>query len=264
MNDLKIFFWWVFIIFTLSCCLLCVEARIRYRNKKGIDQDQGFSNKYKYFGQPIYNHQQKIQGYELLLREFDSQTQRWQLPSNVNNFPLSKIVHTVQKIDPKIIANIKFLSLNMTVSQISDFRAAYFFKWLLGVINHHQLLIEIDATDLCQANFVQRYRVLKILKQIDHPHIKITIENVDSSKKTYRIIKSYLPYTDFLKFDIHSFKKSSSHWIDITLAQWQRFASKEGTTPIVGKVENADQVALADQLNINLRQGYAYGEPKRI
>ena len=152
----------------------------------------------------------------------------------------------------------------MTVSQISDFRAAYFFKWILGVVNHHQLIIEIDASDLCQANFIQRHKVLKVLKQIDHPHIKITIENVDSSKKTYRIIKPYLPYTDFLKFDIHSFKKSPSHWIDITLAQWQRFARKEGTTPIVGKVEDADQVALADQLNINLRQGYAYGEPERI
>ena len=106
--------------------------------------------------------------------------------------------------------------------------------------------------------------MLKVLKQIDHSLIKITIENVDSSKKTYQIIKPYLPYTDFLKFDIQSFKKSPSHWIDITLAHWQRFASKEGTVPIVGKVENADQVALADQLNINLRQGYAYGEPKRI
>lgn len=264
MSDLKTFLWWIFIIFTFSCCLLCIEARIRYRNKKGIDRDQEFSNKYEYFGQPLYNHHNKIEGYELLLRELDPRTHRWQLPNDVNNFPLSKIVWTVQKIDPQIITNINFLALNMTVSQISDFRAAYFFKWILGVVNHQQLSIEIDANDLCQANLLQRRRVLTVLKGIEHSHIKITIENVDSSRRTYQIIKHYLPYTDFLKFNIHSFKKSPSHWIDITLAQWQQFARNERTIPIVGKVEDADQIALADQLNINLRQGYAYGKPQKI
>ena len=141
---------------------------------------------------------------------------------------------------------------------------AFFITQLCIIMLHNCVLLFCNIHDLCQSNFVQRHKVLKVLKQIDHSLIKITIENVDSSKKTYRIIKAYLPYTDFLKFDIQSFKKSPSHWIDITLAHWQRFASKEGTVPIVGKVENADQVALADQLNINLRQGYAYGEPKRI
>ena len=37
MNDLKTFLWWVFVIFTLICIFLCIEAHFRYRNKKGID-----------------------------------------------------------------------------------------------------------------------------------------------------------------------------------------------------------------------------------
>lgn len=264
MSNLKTFLWWIFIIFTVMCCLLCVEARIRYRNKRGIDKDREFANKYAYFGQPIYDSQKELQGYELLLREFNDKTNRWQLPRNVDNFPLSKIVYTVQKISPQVIAEIKILALNMTVSQLIDFRAAYFFKWILGIIDHQQLSIEIDASNLRQATFFQRRKTLAVLKNLDHSHIKITIENVDSSRRTYHLLKPFLPYTGFLKFNIQSFKKSPSHWIDITLAQWQRYALKEGTVPIVGKIENSEQVALADQLNIGLRQGYAYGQPEKI
>lgn len=264
MSDLITFLLWIFIIFTLGCCLLCIEAHLRYRNKKGIDQDTGFSNKYAYFGQAIYDQRQQIHGYELLLREFNPQTGQWHLPADVSNFPLSRIVHTVQEIDPQIIANIQSLSLNMTISQLTDFRATYFFRWLLSVINHQQLSIEFDANDLCRANFVQRRKVLTVLKQLERLHIKIVIENVDSSHQTYRVIKAFLPHIDFLKFNIHTFKKSSSHWIDITLAQWQRLTANEKVTPIVGKVEGSDHVALADQLNISLRQGFAYGKPQKI
>lgn len=264
MTDLKIFLWWIFVIFTLICILFCITAHFRYRNKKGIDQDHDFSSKYKYFGQPIYDQQHTLRGYELLLREFDPHQNKWQLPKDVVNFPLSKMVYTIRQIDPQITESIQVLALNMTVSQITDFRANYFFKWVLGVINKQQLSVELDAHDIRKANLLQQRRMLSVLKSLNHDHVKITIENVDSSKKTYQMLKKFLPFVDYFKFNIHSFKKSRNHWIDITLAQWQRLISKYHITSIVGKVEDQEQILLANQLNINLRQGYALGRPGKV
>ena len=101
-----------------------------------------------------------------------------------------------------------------------------------------------------------------MFKKLQHPQIKITIENVDSSKKTYNLLQQYFPYITYLKFNIHSFNKSANHWIDITLAQWQRRIAIFNIEMIVGKIEDINQVALVNQLNIPFRQGYAYGHPE--
>lgn len=103
-----------------------------------------------------------------------------------------------------------------------------------------------------------------LLKKLDHTTVKVTIEDVDSTQRTYVMLRPFLPYIDYLKFNINSFEKSANHWIDITLAQWQRRAEKYGIVATVSKVEEADQVQLADQLGISLRQGYAYGQPDRV
>lgn len=264
MNDLKIFLLWVFVIFTIICVGFCIEAYFRYRPKTGIDSEQEFGSRYEYFGQPIYDDHGKIHSYELLLREFNHQTKRWQLPHNVMNFPLSKIIYTIRKIDPQMMESIQLLGLNMTVSQVTDFRAAYFFKWVRGIIGNQQLSVEIDAVDIQHASMFERLKMRALLKKIDHTDVKVTIENVDSTKQTYRRLKPFLPYIDYLKFNIRSFKKSANHWIDITLAQWQQRARDYGVVPAVSKVEEQEQVALVNQLDIGLRQGYAYGQPGRV
>lgn len=263
MASFENFLWWIFIIFTLICGGFCIEAHYRYKNKNGIDNEHKFSNKYKYFGQPVYDKQNKIHGYELLLREYNQHTDKWQLPRNVVDFPLSKIVSTIQEINPQLkdIAN---LSLNMTVSQITDFRAEYFFTWVLGTTNIKQLVIELDANDIKRANIFKRKEILHILRKLKQLQIKVTIENVDSSKKTYNLLQRYLPYITYLKFNIHSFNKSSNHWIDITLAQWQRRIAIFNIEMIVGKIEDANHIALVNQLNIPFRQGYAYGHPENL
>lgn len=264
MTDLKILLWWIFVWFTVICIDFCIGAYFRYRPKTGIDDEKNFSNRYEYFGQPIYDHEGKLHGYELLLREFNQRKQRWQLPKDVANFPLSKVVYTIWQIDPAIIGSIQILALNMTVSQITDFRAAYFFKWVRGVINNQQLTIECDAADIRRSSPLKRWRMRSLLKRLDHTAVKVTIENVYSTQRTYAMLRPFLPHIDYLKFNITAFKKSPHHWIDITLAQWQRQADKYGVVATVSKVEEPGQIQLADQLGINLRQGYAYGQPDRV
>lgn len=264
MTDLAIFLWRVFLVFTLICLAFCVEASLRYRHKRGIDDEHNFHSRYEYFGQPVYDQNDHLYGYELLLREFNRRTRQWQLPHDVVDFPLSKMVTTIQRDVPNLSRRIRALALNMTVSQMIDFRAEYFFSWVLGMIGKTQLTVEISADDIMQSGFFRRRQLLRILKTLDSSTVQVTIENIDSSRQTYMVLKKYLPYIHYAKVNIHAFKKSPNHWIDITLAQWQRRAREFGVTVAASKVEIPAQVKLLNQLHIDIRQGYAYGGPQRL
>ncbi|WP_255463202.1 EAL domain-containing protein [Lactobacillus sp. 3B(2020)] len=128
-------------------------------------------------------------------------------------------------------------------------------------MNQQQLTVEIDAKDLLNTPRYQQRHLQRLLKTLDHHQIQVTIENIDSSKEMYQKLQRFLPGVDFLKFRIDAFKKSENHWIDITLAQWQRQAQAKNVKIVVGKIETPIQVELANQLAIPLRQGYAYGQP---
>lgn len=264
MSNFAHFLWEVFVGFTIICLAICVESYFHYKNKRGIDDDHQFDSHYQYLGQPIYDQAHHLMGYELLLREFNPQTNKWQLPHDVTNFPLNLTVHTIQQISPQLTEEVHYLALNMTVSQLTDFRAEYFFSWLLGTTTINQLVIEIDTRDLKNVSFFKRYKIRQILRKINSSKIKITIENVDSTKQTYYLLRRFLPLIDYLKFNINAFEKSEHHWIDITLAQWQRTCRANGVEPIVSRIEDPDHLALVDQLKVPLRQGYAYGKPKKL
>lgn len=263
MHDLAILLWRVFLVFTGICLAFCIEAFLRYRHKRGIDNEMGFNERYQYFGQPIYNHQQ-LYGYELLLREYNPHQQKWQLPSNVDDFPLSKMVTTLEQVAGRLPESIHYLSLNMTVSQLTDFRSQYFFRWAQELVGQADLAVELRADDIISANIIQRHQLMNLLKYLGPTKVSVTVENVDSSAETYHLLRRFLPYLDYVKFNIRDFKKSPHHWIDITLAQWQRRAQRYHVDTAVGMVEAPAQIQLLNQLDIGLREGFAYGRPQKI
>lgn len=264
MTDLAIFLWRVFLVFALICLAFCVEASLRYRHKRGIDDEHNFQSRYEYFGQPVYDHNDHLFGYELLLREFNRKTRQWQLPNDVVDFPLSKMVGTIQRDMAKLKQPIQYLALNMTVSQLIDFRTEYFFQWVLGMIGDTHLSVEISADDIMKSGRIRRHQLLHILKILQKSTVNFTIENIDSSRQSYMVLRKFLPYIDYAKFNIHAFKKSENHWIDITLAQWQRRAKQFGVAVAASKIEVPAQVKLLNQLHIDIREGYAYGGPQRL
>lgn len=251
------------LLFTLVCLLFCLEARLRYQSKRGIDAEADFGGRYKYFVQTIYANEQPV-GYELLLREVDPTTGKWHLPANVAAFPLSMVIAAVEEVPPRLTEQTKQLGLNLTVTQLTDFRAGYFFSWLLGVTGRVEIDIEIGAQELLAANPVQRWVIRRLMTSQRGKRLKFTIEDVDSSRQQYRKLRPFLAATDYLKFNATAFNKSANHWIDVTLAQWQRRLADYEVEPIVGKVEEEGQMALADQLKIDYRQGYGYGKPRDL
>lgn len=264
MNSLAIFLWEIFVVFTIICLVACLIAYLRYHQKRGIDLERDFQKRYRYFVQPIYDHTKTALGYELLLREWDEQRQKWCLPDNVMHFPLSRIVTEIKHIQPQLTTKTSILALNLTSSQVLDFRIGQFTDWVLDLIGERQLVIELSATELDQLNFVDRYRLAQKLKVVEYSNVIITIEDVDSSYRMYRLLKVFLPYINYVKFNANSFNKSTDHWIDVTLGMWQHRLAKYQVKMILEQVENEDQITLADKLKIPLRQGYVYSRPHEL
>lgn len=262
MADLKQLLFWCFAVFTLVCLALMVEAHFRYRNRTGIDKDQDFQGRYRYFVQSIYDEQHKIIGYELLLRSYNAQEKKWELPKHVDQFPLSLAAQVMIKMVNRA-ENVNFLAINMTISQLSDFRAERFFNWVLGNLDSQRLEVELNADRIVGLNFWQRLKLRRIMHKFSSI-VDFTIEGVDSSDFMYKKIRPLLPATTFIKFNVNAFHKSPDHWIDITLAQWQRIMKEYKVRPILGRIESQEEIELANQLGIDRRQGFAYGSPQKI
>lgn len=254
----------IFIVFTIICILFCIEAYLRYRRKDGIDKDEKYHSHYQYFVQTIYGKDNQITGYELLLREYSAG--RWQLPNDVRNFPLNLVAEAISDQRAQLEDPAKFVAINMTVSKLLDFRAENFLNWVSGALEGQQLVLELDRSDVLSATFFRRQALLRVLKMLvrDFPNVHVAIEEVDSSKYCYDKLSKFLPWIAYVKFDATAFNKSKDHWLEVTLGQWQRKLAKYQVQEVLARVEDADQDALAKQLNIDMRQGYLYQKPQQI
>lgn len=257
----------IFIVFTIICILFCIESYFRYRRKVGVDEDKEYTSKYQYFAQAIYGEDDELSGYELLIREHNPETKKWQLPKDVDDFPLNLVAEAIENQRHQFTDNkIKFIAINMTVGQLADYRAVNFLNWVMGVLPEKNIVLELDNKDVLNSNQFRRQLLMRDLKILarEQPNIKVTIEDVDSSKESYRKLTRFLPWIDYIKFDADTFNKSKDHWIDVTLAQWQRKLKKYHTQVVLGKIETESQDALAKQLNVNLREGYLYQKPQQM
>ena len=252
------------LLVTLVCLLFCLEARLRYQSKRGIDAEADFGGRYKYFVQTIYGKDNQITGYELLLREYSAD--RWQLPNDVRNFPLNLVAEAITDQRAQLQDPTKFVAINMTVSQLLDFRAENFLNWVSGALEGQHIVLELDRSDVLSATFFRRQSLLRVLKMLarDFPNVYVAIEEVDSSKYCYDKLSKFVPWIAYVKFDATAFNKSKDHWLEVTLGQWQRKLAKYEVQEVLARVEDADQDALAKQLNIDMRQGYLYQKPQQM
>ena len=256
----------IFLIFTLICIVFCIEAYFRYRRKICIDEDKDYQRNYQYFGQTIYDKNNSLVGYELLICEYNFQENSWQLPNNVENFPLNQAAEAIEKQAKQFDEKIQMLTINMTVSQLIDYRSENFLNWVRGIISDKKIIIELDSRDILNIRWGKRKHLINIMKTLyrKYPDIQIAVEGVDSSKSTYKKIDKFLPWLNTIKFDAKAFNKSENHWIDVTLAQWKRKLEKYNITIALGKIETVNQDELAKQLQVDYRQGYLYQHPVQI
>lgn len=72
-----------------------------------------------------------------------------------------------------------------------------------------------------------------------------------------------LPFIDNIKCSMRNFRKEDpTIWLDLNLQSWNKIAKENNINLILMGIEDENDAALAEQLNIKTRQGYLFGHPQ--
>lgn len=95
--------------------------------------------------------------------------------------------------------------------------------------------------------------------------MQFSVNNVGSELNDLKSIEWLLPEVDILKASMRSFRKEDPHeWLDLNLQFWNRLARENHIKLVLVGIENATDQALAEQLQIDARQGYLFGKPEDV
>lgn len=244
------------LIFVVTIVAYYYYSRVRTRNYLAKTQAE-----LRYFIQRQVDDDGKVIGYECLLREHTDDNQ-WRLPQNLETLPLQRVVSlltdtfkSLQKTDTAVR-----LSINLEYEQIISPEFDYFVRWAIARIEPLQLNVELTVNT--DRRYWQHATFLRHIRQGQAYGMHFAIDNVGSDNAVLDSIQWMLPVVDVLKCSMRNFRKRDGEWLDLNLQFWRQFAAQRNINLVLMGIETAEDVALAKQLDIDLRQGYLFGHPE--
>lgn len=216
--------------------------------------------KLRYFIQKQVDYKDRTIGYECLLRQQNPDS-TWSLPSNLDSLPLQRVVFLLEDTFKALPTEPITLSINLEYNQIisSDFQ--YFVRWAISKIEPMQLSIEYTSGKL--KHLANRRLFEKRIRQARQYNMQFSIDNVGADLQNLKDIEWMLPFVDNIKCSMRAFRKDDPNvWLDLNLQSWNRISQENNINLILMGIENKEDEALAEQLNIKTRQGYLFGHPE--
>lgn len=244
----------IFIIFLTLCIIVAFGAYIYYHRKSEFEYQARNLREYRYFVQPFFDSEATIISYELLLREYNVQTNSWGEPYDVKHFPLDRLVIAIKDVQVLIPRYINSISINMTISQCLDHQVDHFIKWMLGILYKQKLNIEIDADELINLNRVDQIRFRMFLHKIYQQGILITIKNIKSEDKYYEGLIQYDDYVAHYSLSAKEFDLKRSDLVK----KWRAISNNQDKKMILTDIDTAEVDGIAEQYNFLIRQGSYY------
>ncbi|AVK63773.1 hypothetical protein C5Z26_06480 [Lactobacillus sp. CBA3606] len=192
--------------------------------------------------------------HELLLRIYDSRTEKWILPDSFEITVATQIAlmqHAMQLNDERCI------SLNLTLAQFTDPEVAQ----QLATFNQGTDRPDSFTVELTEVPAVATFK--KISRIYQAADIKIEIDDVGSDN-AYDTIEPLLPYADGLKFAMQNFRQTdhSTTQMNDQIRFWYALAQKNNLNFILEGIENQADLAIVKELGIQYVQGYYFGQPE--
>ncbi|WP_155286414.1 EAL domain-containing protein [Lacticaseibacillus zhaodongensis] len=209
--------------------------------------------KLTYAAQPIVYIDSKLAfRYELLLRGWDEQEQRWRLPDSFE-IPAEQQLALLDKALADLpVSNV---SLNLSYAQFADERVAdQFIAYAQAHPEIEQLTVELVAAP----NMAD---IKQIGKRYREAGIALAIDDVGSDN-LYDKVAPLLPYVDCVKFALQNLRATgeTAH-AEHDIAFWAKIARESGKLFTFEGVESSADVCLAKRLGITRAQGYYFGKP---
>ncbi|WP_119327123.1 EAL domain-containing protein [Companilactobacillus musae] len=254
----SILFWIVILtVIIAAITITIVYWRSRKSNNNYLENKEF---KLRYFIQKQVDFSGKTIGYECLLRQQNANS-TWSLPSNLDSLPLQRVVFLLENTFESLPTEPITLSINLEYNQIisSDFQ--YFVRWAISKIEPMKLSVEYTPGQA--KHFQNKYLFEKRIREAQNYGMEFSIDNVGSDSKDLKDIEWMLPFIDNIKCSMRNFRKEDpTIWLDLNLQSWNKIAKENNINLILMGIEDENDAALAEQLNIKTRQGYLFGHPQ--
>lgn len=215
--------------------------------------------KLRYFVQRQVDAQGQLSGYECLLRQ-RTEDGSWVLPAQLESLPLRRAIELLDDTFAALPSEATRLSINLSYEQIMSSEFLYFVRWAVSKIRPMQLEIEMNVHTRQLSR--RRWRFRRHIRRGKAYGMQFALDNIGSDNNDLDRIQWMLPLIDTLKCSMKSFrKKDPSVWLDVNLQFWNVFAREHSIRLVLIGVEDAQDLALAEQLGISLRQGFLFDRP---
>ncbi|MDT6981030.1 EAL domain-containing protein [Levilactobacillus zymae] len=214
---------------------------------------------YRYFLQPQLDvSNNSLIGYELLIRQ--KVADKWVLPHNFASIPIDVQAELIQRTAQKLMLKIGSVSFNTNRKQFIDNTIARAILSAQQQIYPLNLILEVteEATDEAITN----QQVIDQVHFFDQHGIQLSLDDVGTGINTYDHLKPVLPYASEIKFAMQNFRQEKREAeIPANLKFWKQVADQHHLRLILEGVENQAEHDMANDLQIDLRQGWFYGKP---
>ncbi|WP_288530268.1 EAL domain-containing protein [uncultured Secundilactobacillus sp.] len=256
-------FYMLGLVFILICIVSLIIITIFYyqTRKRTAQYYDNPDLQLHYFIQKQVDYQNKVIGYECLLRQRDSDG-AWRLPKEMAGMPLQRALQLLEETFNDLPETPYQLSINLSHEQIASREFPLFVRWAVSKIEPMTLVV--DYRPKANLTWFQKQRFLHNIKLAKSANMKLAIDNVDTTFKTLKTMEHLIPVASIIKCSMAAFRKDDeSQWLDLNLQFWNRLAQDHQLELILTGIETEADAALAQQLQIKFRQGYLIGRPAK-
>lgn len=211
--------------------------------------------KYSYFAQPIENIKTNhIILYELLLREWNDDTQTWRTPASFEiTAPI--MVHLLQTALAKL--DDPHVSINLTTKQFAD---PAFTLAITDFVREHMLPRQLTVELVDCPTFT-------VLKEVSASYraagVLLALDDVGSDN-LYGTVKDMLPYVNTIKFAMQNLRDggpTTQKQIE-ELHFWFHKSEEQQMLFTFEGIEDQQDIDLASHFGISRGQGYYFSRPR--
>ncbi|MFT9190986.1 MAG: hypothetical protein ABF470_08345 [Liquorilactobacillus sp.] len=218
------FFEVLIIVLIFAIYEIIISFYLKYK-KHGIVYDKEREKKYAYFVQAEVDKQNKLVGYECLLRAYDSEEEQWTLPEHLGTFSLQETITLLNEMFKKDESFSGFVALNVTLEQLTDLRFTYFVNWAQSKVSPAKLQIEISITN--NLGFIQARLLKNKLSFLKNRDVLVIIDRIETTDDYFSRVKPFLKYVGGIKIPMSRYREyGEKHWLDLNIGKWVRIAQR--------------------------------------
>ncbi|GEO47533.1 EAL domain-containing protein [Companilactobacillus kimchii] len=217
---------------------------------------------YRYFIQPQLDKvNNSLIGYELLMKE--KKPEGWRPPANFSDVPSHLMAQVLVATTKLLSLKIGSVSVNINRNQLMDEEVRDAIIEAQRILRPLRLVVELTE-DTPNKNWSNEEYISLIKEFIDYG-MDFSLDDCGTGTNQIDQIKDMIPLASEIKFAIQNFgEKLRDPDIESKVIYWRDICKKENIRFILEGIEDEKDDALADKLEIDLRQGYYYGKPRLL